>query len=266
MSLSKKRIAITGSKGYIGQHLVKMLSKHSDQYYVIEFEGDVTDPMSFESCHTLIHLAAKVRVNESIKKPYKYYFNNINGTFNVANRFVYENFIFASSATVTNPINPYALSKKACEDVILEKVKEKNTDYTIFRFYNVTGSDGFAPTNPEGLFYNLIQAEKTGEFNVFGNDYNTHDGTCIRDYIHVNEVCEALIKAIELPANKIENLGSGTGFSVNEMIDAFKQVNKVDFKVNHLPRREGDLESLVLDNVSEYMRLRYSLLQLMKVG
>jgi len=260
-----KKIIITGSKGYIGQHLVKMLSHYNDLYEVIEYEGDINDKLTFYSVDTVIHLAALVRVNESVKEPSKYYNNNLGGTINILNKIVYNNFIFASSGTASSPNNPYAFSKRACEDVVKEVCNKKDLNYTIFRFYNVIGTDGFPPTNPDGLLYNLIKAANTGEFNLYGTDYNTPDGTCIRDYVHVNEICEALIKAIDKPANGLENLGTGIGYTVRAIIRAFKKVNNVDFTVNEYPRREGDLERTVLDNVSSYMSQKYQLEDLIKL-
>lgn len=143
--------------------------------------------------------------------------------------------------------------------------QEESIPYTIFRFYNVIGSDGIAPTNPDGLMLNLIRAPKTGKFTIFGNDYNTADGTAVRDYVHVNEICQALIKAIEHPANCTENLGHGHGSSVLEMVELFKQVNDVDFDVSFGPRRSGDLERSVLDEPSDYLPTLYSIEDLLKI-
>jgi UDP-glucose 4-epimerase len=137
--------------------------------------------------------------------------------------------------------------------------------YTIFRFYNVIGSEGFAPTNPDGLMYNLIMAMQSKEFTVFGNDYETRDGTCVRDYVHVNEICDSLKQAIEKPSNSIECLGHGVGRTVTEIVDMFKKVNKCDFEVQLGPRRKGDIESSVLENISPYMKNLYTLEELLKV-
>ena len=112
---------------------------------------------------------------------------------------------------------------------------------------------------------NLIKARETGEFQLNGVDYNTRDGTCLRDYVHVNEICHALIRAIDQPANGLENLGHGAGITVQEMIDMFKRVNNCDFQVNYCQRRSGDLEYSVLDNPSTYMESVYTLSQLLKV-
>ncbi len=110
------------------------------------------------------------------------------------------------------------------EDVVREYcTNHRPTPYTIFRFYNVIGSEGFAPTNPDGLMYNLIMAMQSKEFTVFGNDYDVSpDGTCIRDYVHVNEICDSLKQAIEKPSNQIECLGHGVGYTVREIVSLFQ--------------------------------------------
>jgi UDP-glucose 4-epimerase len=115
--------------------------------------------------------------------------------------------------------------------------------------------------------YNLIKARETGEFTIYGNDYDVSviDGTCIRDYVHVNEICDALMQAIEKPSNSIESLGHGVGYTVQEIVDLFKKVNECDFEVKYGPRRKGDLPSSVLANVSPYMRNLYTMEELLKV-
>jgi len=139
-------------------------------------------------------------------------------------------------------------------------------DCTIFRFYNVIGSGGYEPTNVDGLMYNLMKARDTGEFNLYGNDYDTDDGTAIRDYIHVLEVCEAIKRAIEQPSNLlVENLGTGQGYTVREIIEYFKTANKCDFKVNEMPRRKGDLPVSVLHDVSSYMEQDYTIWEKLRV-
>jgi len=144
--------------------------------------------------------------------------------------------------------------------------QHKATPYTIFRFYNVIGSDGFGPTNPDGLMYNLLRAKDTNEFTIFGNDYDvSNDGTCVRDYVHVNEICDALRTAIEKPSNQIESLGHGVGYTVKEIVDKFQTVNDTTFDVKYGPRRKGDLASSVLADVSSYMRNLYTMEELLKV-
>lgn len=255
-------ILVTGSEGYIGQHLIKMLKKKGN-YRVFNLDIkdkdipiDITQQFEIpEKFDTVIHLAALISVNESIKKPTEYYRTNLFGTYNLIQSLNFDNFIFASTGAAESQLSPYARSKRAAEDVVAEHCDI----YTTFRFYNVIGSDGPRPSNPDGLFYNLLQAEKTGVFNIFGNDYNTKDGTCVRDYIHVNQVCSCICAAIDIPANRIENLGHGKGWTVKEIVDTYKKVNRCDFDVNFLPRREGDIESNTLLDVSSYLNTKYSL-------
>jgi len=277
-----KKVLITGSSGYIGQHLVKLLKK--DDYEVFGLDksarfNDYLAPNHFIKLDiaenfvkwpttvfdTVVHLAALVKVNESVKKPISYYNTNINGTVNVLQETFFKNFVFASTGTAANPINPYALSKRCAEDVVERYCIENSKTFTSFRFYNVIGSDGIAPTNPDGLMSNLIKAKETGVFNLYGGDYNTPDGTPIRDYVHVNEICESIKMAIETPANKLENLGHGKGHSVLQMATTFRLVNECNFQINYCQRREGDLEYSVLDNPSSYLKPVYTLPQLLKI-
>ena len=140
------------------------------------------------------------------------------------------------------------------------------TDYTIFRFYNVIGSEGFAPTNPDGLMSNLIKAIDTGTFTIHGTDYDvSNDGTCVRDYVHVNEICDSISTAIDRPSNGLENLGHGIGHTVKEMVELFERVNDVDIVTKIGPRRKGDIEVSVLENVSTYMKNLYTIEELLRV-
>ena len=177
-----------------------------------------------------------------------------------------KNFIFASTGAAADCESAYGVSKRAAEDCVNELCSLKDIPYTIFRFYNVIGSDGFAPTNPDGLMYNLLKTKETGEFTIFGNDYDiSTDGTCVRDYVHVNEICDALRTAIEKPSNKIESLGHGVGYTVKEIVDKFQIVNNVTFNVKYGPRRKGDIASSVLEDLSVYMRNLYTMDELLKV-
>ena len=264
-----KRILITGHKGYIGQHLCKMLKgkykitgvdlkDNRQNIFDLKFPGE-------EEYDTVVHLAAFVNVGDSVNWPYLYYHNNIEGTNHVLNNVRYKNFIFASTGAAENPISPYGISKRAAEDVVANHCKRFVKDYTMFRFYNVVGSDGFPPTNMDGLMHNLINAEKTGQFNLYGYDYDTPDGTALRDYVHVNEICTAIHKAISKPSNGLENLGHGEGTSVLDMVETFKKVNSIDFKVNLCDRRPGDLPVSVLKNVSPYMEKQYTIEELLEI-
>ena len=263
-------VLVTGHKGYIGQHLCKMIRQSRPEIRLFGLDKCGTAEDRQDICqrfysdieyNTVIHLAAKVRVGESVNKPTLYYDTNINGTLNILDCVNYHNFVFASTGVASNPGSPYGYSKRVAEDIVAEKCY----DYTIFRFYNVTGTDGFPATNPDGLFYNLSEATRTGQFNLYGTDYNTKDGTCVREYVHVNDICESLIRAIDEPANGIENLAYGDTRTTREIIDTFKEVNNVDFKVNELPRRPGDLVACHLDKPSSYMVQRYSYEEMLKL-
>ena len=275
-----KKVLITGNSGYIGSHLTKMLKDEYEVYgldiqdnkepVVEQFNIDIRKIFNLDMrFDAVIHLAALVNVGESEQKPIRYYITNLNGTMNVINRIHTKNFIFASTGAAQDCVSPYGVSKRACEDVVREFCTDpytRKTAYTIFRFYNVIGSDGFAPTNPDGLMYNLIKARDTGKFTIYGNDYEvSNDGTCVRDYVHVNEICNALKEAIEKPSNSVECLGHGVGYTVKEMVELFQKVNKCDFDVEYGPRRKGDIPSSVLEDVSPYMKQLYKLEDLLKV-
>jgi UDP-glucose 4-epimerase len=273
-----KKVLITGSSGYIGSHLVKMLESEYEVYGLdvrspeVEMERfmQVNINQQFnieEEFDCVIHLAALVRVGESEQKPISYYITNLNGTMNVVNKIKTKNFVFASTGTAQDCSSAYGISKRAAEDVVKEFcTHHRPTPYTIFRFYNVIGSTVVAPTNPDGLMYKLINAKETGEFTIYGTDYeSTSDGTCVRDYVHVNEICDALRTAIEKPSNQVECLGHGVGYTVREIVNLFQKVNDVDFDVIYGPRRKGDLAVSVLEDVSPYMKNLYTIEDLLKV-
>lgn len=273
-----KKVLVTGCSGYIGSHLCKLLENDYEvhgldirepQHPVKEFfKIDITQPFaSDEEYDAVIHLAALVNVGESEQIPIRYYITNLNGTMNVVNKIKSNNFIFASTGAAALCESAYGVSKRAAEDVVREYcTQHRPIPYTIFRFYNVIGTDGFKPTNPDGLMYNLIKAIDTDEFTIFGNDYEqSPDGTAIRDYVHVNEICYALKLAIEKPANSVESLGHGVGYTVKEIVDRFQAVNNVDFDIKYGPRRKGDAAVSVLEDVSNYMVNLYSMEELLKV-
>ncbi len=276
-----KKVLVTGSSGYIGSHLCKMLKGNYevhgldihepivpvDKFYQVDINRlftitDQTDPYD-----AVIHLAALVNVGMSENMPIMYYITNVNGTMNVLNKVPTKNFIFASTGQASLCANPYSISKRASEDCVTEYCTKHNPkDYTMFRFYNVIGMDGIKPTNPDGLMSALMKAGTTGEFTIFGDDYDTPDGTCVRDYVHVYEICNALMMAIEDPANGLENLGHGVGKSVKDMVELYKIVNNVDFTTKIGPKKKGDPAVSVLDNPGRYMKHMYELKDLLKVS
>jgi UDP-glucose 4-epimerase len=252
-----------------GQYELYGLDINTPQHPVIKhYKYDIKESIPANNIvfDTIIHLAAKVNVGESEKVPTLYYLTNLIGTMNVLNTIKCKNFVFASTGAAEYCESAYGTSKKAAEDCIREWCTYADIPYTIFRFYNVIGSDGYKPTNPDGLMYNLLKAVDTGKFTIYGTDYDVSiDGTCVRDYVHVMEICEALKTAIEEPSNQIECLGHGVGHTVKEMVNIFCKVNDVEFNVESGPRRKGDLPSSVLDKVSPYMKQKYSFEDLLKI-
>lgn len=274
------KILITGNSGYIGSHLTKLLSKNNH----LELSGldkslpqidinrfmyqDITFDQHWninEEYDCVIHLAAEVAVGRSVNNPILYYQTNAVGTLNVLKNIKTKRFIHASTGSAGPMNNPYGISKRAAEQIVDQYCRENEIPFTIFRFYNVTGSDGFNPTNPDGLMWNLMNAQKTGTFNLFGDDYNTEDGSAVRDYTHVNEICSSVIEAIDKSTNQIENLGHGYGTTVKQMVELYKRVNNCDFEVKVCPRRDGDLESSVLDTPSQFMKKLYTMEELLKI-
>lgn len=271
------KILITGSKGYIGSHLRHLLKENGHDVHGLDliysqekdhFTLDITssDLSVLPTYDAVIHLAALVRVNESVSNPIQYYNTNLNGTLRVLENISFRSFVFASTGTAESPIVPYSLSKRCAEDIVCSYCTSRSIPFNIFRFYNVIGTNGlFPPTNPDGLFFNLIRAIETGTFNLFGSDYNTPDGTAVRDYVHVMEICHAIMDSLESPTNRIENLGHGKGYTVKEIAEEFCRTNNCSFKIKYLPRREGDLESSVLDSPSIFMKDMYSFSDLLKI-
>jgi UDP-glucose 4-epimerase len=276
------KILITGNSGYIGSHLTQLLNKRNDlELYGLDRNAPQL-PVKEQSRNNIampgyfmwqrdfefdcvIHLAAEVAVGRSVKNPIVYYQTNTMGTLRILQELKYKRFIHASTGSAGPMNNPYGISKRASEEIVDQYCKENNIPFTTFRFYNVTGSDGIKPTNPDGLMWNLMNAQKTGVFNLFGNDYNTEDGSPVRDYTHVNEICNALEQAIDRSTNQIENLGHGVGTSVLQMIELYKTINNCKFEVNICPRRAGDLERSVLDNPSPFMQKLYTMEDLLWV-
>ena len=262
------KIAITGSNGYIGSTLVGKLRDTDHDIYSIDInDWDIrTTPMQdglphhWLSFDVVVHLAALVKVGESVKKPWDYYNTNINGTQKVITHFPDAKMIFASTGAAFDPTSPYAKSKVAAEDLIKNQCK----DYTIFRFFNVGGGK---PSNPEGLYAATIKACESGIFTIYGNDYNTKDGTCVRDYVHVDDLCDAIIKAIYEPGamTEYEPLGSGKSYTVLEYVNAFLEENGPKFKVKFGPRREGDNESSEVPFMSKFMNPQKTLKDIVKL-
>jgi len=273
------KVLVTGATGYIGSHVCKILKErghyvegwdinihgeHNDvSNYVDSFETiDVTDTNAVSGSYdAVVHLAGRSVVPQSLKEPTEYYRVNAMGTANMLDNVQTDNFIFASTSSAWEMASPYAKSKVAAEDII----KEKANGYTIFRFFNVSGTDGFnrqlgAPTHLIRVAA-MVAAGQLDEISVFGTDYDTRDGTCIRDYIHVVDLAAAIVKAVENgPTNTpYECLGSNTGFTVLEVLDMMDKVANKPMKRVFKGRREGDAVASVVDNLSDYAVLTKSL-------
>ncbi len=225
----------------------------------------------------VMHFAAYIVVPESVREPLKYYRNNVINTINlleVMEEFGVDKFIFSSSAAVygipeeipvpesapLNPINPYGETKATVERVLRDiNNSGKGFKYVSLRYFNVAGADpegkiGFAYPNPTHLIIRAVKTAK-GEFeklDIYGTDYPTPDGTCVRDYIHVTDLAQAHIVALEYllegGESEVFNCGYGHGYSVKEVVEAVKKVTGIDFKVVEAPRREGDPPMLVADS------------------
>lgn len=276
-------ILITGCNGYIGAYLTKELSERNHKIYGLDFKKghridsyiekvwdfDIRFPETWlpeikeKKWDAICHLAALVSVGDSVEHPTEYYETNWRGTVNLLQNLNYQHFIFASTGAASEATSPYGISKKAAENSVAELTK----NHTILRFYNVVGEEEFSMTNPDGLFMKLKQAQKTGVFTIFGNDYpNTKDGTPVRDYIHVKDIANAIGNCVEsTPANTpFECLGYGESTTVQEFVNAFMQVNNTNFQVKMGARREGDVEISEVPFVSKYMEKNYSLDDLVK--
>ena len=219
----------------------------------------------------VLHFAAFIEVGESVADPYKYYLNNFTSSLSLleAMRMAdVRKIVFSSTAAVygraevspitedqsRNPINPYGRSKMMTEMAIEDAAKAYGLGYAILRYFNVAGAHPSATIGeahePEShLLPRILSAAAKGEsIGVFGTDYNTPDGTCVRDYVHVVDLVRAHILALEniQPAQgAIYNLGSEKGFSVREVIAACRRVTESNFRIAEHPRRPGDPDTLV---------------------
>lgn len=230
-----------------------------------------------EKFDAILHFAAYIEVFESTQKPLKYYRNNTANLLNImelCDKFQVKKFIFSSTAATYGeplleenalidenfpqlPINPYGKSKLMSETIIKDYAEANpNFNYAILRYFNVAGASkdgkiGQNYPNATHLIKVCVQTitKQREEMSIFGDDYATKDGTCIRDYIHVEDLAEAHLQALnfieEKSENAIFNVGYGKGYSVKEVIEAAKKVSQNDFKVNLAPKRAGDPANLV---------------------
>ena len=268
------RVLITGGLGYIGAHLASELVDRGHELHIID--QDARSPnldfvshcgmvkllslqdMDFSSMtgltrdyDAIVHLAAFISVEESMHEPLAYWSNNITALTDTLHHFRTPHFIFASTGTAFNPENPYSMSKVAGEQIIRSAHASSSPSssiggYTIFRFYNVSGlRDPIRPTGqPTHLIRRAAMAAKglLPGLTVYGSDYETRDGTCIRDYIHVEDLAASIANAVTgSPANSsYECLATGSGSTVLEVVESMKRVTSVDFRVTMAERRPGD--------------------------
>ena len=232
-----------------------------------------------EKFEAIIHFAASLIVPESVENPLKYYLNNTVNTTNLVDlaiKYSIKKIIFSSTAAVygeptidevadgikedflPNPINPYGQSKLFSEKIIQDSAKVSSLKYVIFRYFNVAGASpdlkiGQKTLNATHLIKVASECatNQREKISIFGDDYPTPDGTCIRDYIHVVDLASAHIKALEYLDNNnsdIFNIGYSKGFSVKNVIDTMKKVSNKDFKVDMAPKRAGDPAMLISNN------------------
>lgn len=248
----------------------------------------------------IIHFAAFKYVNESVEKPLAYYRNNLVSLLNLleaCEKFDIKHFVFSSSCSVygnakklpvdesaplVKPESPYANTKVIGEQIIQDFVNVFPLKTTLLRYFNPVGAHpkGFIGENPEGIPQNIIPRltgtalGKFEKFVVAGNDYNTKDGSCVRDYIHVSDIAHAHTLALQWLFKEAEsvcevfNLGTGNGTSVLELIHAFEEATQVKLNYQLGSRRQGDVEAIYADNQKAAQLLgwktQYSLHEMMK--
>ncbi|WP_026391480.1 UDP-glucose 4-epimerase GalE [Haploplasma modicum] len=238
-----------------------------------------------ENFDGIIHFAGFKAVGESTKEPLKYYENNLLSTINLAKlmeKYDVSHFIFSSSATVygdqpsplseKSPLmettNPYGETKKMCERILNDYAKNRS-DKTIvlLRYFNPIGAhkSGLLGEIPQGTPNNLmpyitqVASKKRDKLFIFGNDYDTVDGTGVRDYIHVVDLAKGHLAALN-KANKgcsVYNLGTGVGISVLELVETFKKINKIDIPYEIVARRAGDIATVYASSEKAFKELNW---------
>jgi UDP-glucose 4-epimerase len=291
------KILVTGGAGYIGSHVVKALGEAGHELVIYDnlstgnawailygrlVAGDLADIFLLDRVicefkpQTIMHFAASIQVEESVRLPVNYYRNNVGNTLNLlqvaaAHRIKY--FVYSSTAAVygvpdripvdegaaMRPINPYGMSKVMGEIAMRDLSLASDFRYVALRYFNVAGADtgGRLGQAYRAATHLITRALKTarGEYDhlaVYGTDYDTPDGTCIRDYIHVDDLASAHLAALDhLLADgrsEVMNCGYGHGYSVREVLETVKRVTGVDFPVVETGRRAGDPPALVADS------------------
>jgi UDP-glucose-4-epimerase GalE len=300
-----KHVLVTGGAGYIGSHVCKKLAQNG--YIPVTFDNLSTGHLEFVKWgpfvkgdllneeelkkvfveyqfDTVIHLAGKAYVGESVLKPMLYYRENIQGSMNLIDTFLQNNgkFLVFSSSCATygetsqqligedeaqDPINPYGFSKLAVEKLIVSLKRSNNFNFAILRYFNAAGADsgleiGERHEDETHVIPLLIKAALSGtEFQVFGADFPTSDGSAIRDYIHVSDLSEAHLNALRVISDTKQdvvcNVGTGVGVSVFELVEAMASLGfSISQKV--MPRRPGDPPRLVASNELSRQKLELS--------
>jgi UDP-glucose 4-epimerase len=280
----KPRALVTGGSGYLGSHVCKLLKKQGwkvhlldnrkpkHNYYDFSHIQDICDYDALKKLFwqhsdfdVVFHFAGKIEVGESVKKPTSYFKTNTAGTcilLYMMNLSSCKNIIYSSTAGLykssDEPLkeddelrpdnNPYAGSKYASEIAI----RQSGLNYIIFRYFNLAGSDeegdiGENHSPETHLIPKILQNLNNVE--IYGNDYETKDGTCIRDFVHVSDVADVHLNAanhlLEGKESYIINLGTGIGYSVSEINDTVEKVTNENVVTKILPRRAGDPPKLI---------------------
>ena len=290
MKKKTKKALVTGAAGYIGSVLCKMLNEHGysvigidnakgaaarikycDEFVLADFNDPATNTLIANNPEmSVFHLAANSLLGPSVKNPLPYFYNNVAKTIEfITHLGPNNNFIFASTAAVykndtmtkkedqvLEPPNNYGLSKLMIEQVLDRIYESRKIKAVSFRFFNVIGAYGDAgqlPDTPHIVNQLVDKTLQKKTFVINGDDYDTSDGTCIRDYLHVVDVCRALIHANNTlnkrksPCHTAYNLGTNVGISVIEIIESFKRITDSKVKTRIGPRRPGDPDRLIAD-------------------
>lgn len=275
-----KQLTLSGYKVIILDNLSKGHKNIVDDVLKVPLIiGDINDSILLEqifNCYSIeavIHFAADAYVGESMKNPAQYYRNNVAGTLTLLEAMVkagVNQFVFSSTCATygipdtlpltenhpQNPINPYGSSKKMVEQLLADFSRAYGLKYVCFRFFNAAGADPDGELGedhfPEPhliplILYTALGKRKT--ISIFGSDYPTEDGTCVRDYIHVMDLAQAHLLGLQYLQNggdcQIFNLGNGQGFSVQTVIDIARDITGRKIHVERCDRREGDPAILV---------------------
>ncbi|HIG30509.1 MAG TPA: UDP-glucose 4-epimerase GalE [Verrucomicrobiales bacterium] len=239
-------------------------------------EGDLSDPdrlmesLEKYECEVIIHFAAHALVGESMENPGKYFRNNVSNGLNLLDAAVecgIRKVVFSSTCAtfgipervpmnetlLQNPVNPYGESKKMFEKILEWYHQIHRLNFTAFRYFNAAGAgDQFGEHHrvETHLIPNVLKValKHSDHCKIFGTDYDTHDGTCIRDYIHVRDLAQAHILGMDSDHSGFYNLGNGEGYSVRQVIDTCRRVTGCGIEVLEEPRRSGDPSRLVADS------------------